>query len=661
MKNYCNKFLLLLFFFILSARGLKSQVTDSVKAGSFIINMGITPQVISKALRPYGMVFEMVNYYKIPVKWIINPAKILYGTDFIHNAITYKGGTFVIPAEYLTPAVIARINTFWVTGQGVAGSYAVSNFEVHGVYMIEYMPKITFDTDNGNIARKYFDDAQFDIALLPAGQASYYVNKTPGQLDACDNIYYMPHADPTWAVHGNIRNWVINSKGYYWGACHATSVMESVVNPLNLTQKMNFLTDNGLQCYGNGKCNLNTEVHAGNPVLPAAINTATSIASHPLGQFMSDPFGATINGSEQWFIPLTAGAGWRTTTLNFGATNNYAVAGSQVHRGTYFAYGPAFGNNNYGKIMYLGGHSHDGNGQDNIAAVRASLNFYMLAAVEKTALGPSVAISGFPNKLYSGSSYPLVANITNGTPAYTYLWSTTCAGATFSSTTAASPSFYIPTLPLNTDSASCQVSVKVTDACGRVQTFAKTIKIYNLFILPENSIVFKGRLITTNTIQLDWDLKGYANINFAEVERSGDNGVFEKIGLPVINSNSLNTFYDNAAAGGNNIYRLVFHTNNGQVLYSKSISIKNMQDDITVSPNPFNGKLVIGYKDINSKNICVVLYNSTGIEIYKNYFAIKNTGIININQFNGISTGLYLLSIFNDDGNRIVTKKLLMK
>jgi Secretion system C-terminal sorting domain len=664
MKNYCKKILLLLCFLIAIRQAVNSQVTDTIKTGSFIINMGILPQTINNSVRPYGMVFEMVNYYKIPVKWVINPAKALYGDDFIHNSINYRGGTFVIPAEYITPAITARINTFWVTGQGVVGAYAVSNFPVNGVYLLQIMPTLTFDTDNGAIAKKYFDDAQFDIAQLPTGQSLYYAFRIPSQLDLCDNVYYMPHADPTWATHGTIRDWVINKQGYFWGSCHAMSVLESLVNPSDATQKMNFLSTNGLQCYSAGKCNLNTQVHAANPTTVAAISAITGISTHPVGQFMTDPFAATTNGSEQWFIPLTAGSGWRPTTLNFGNTKDYAVTGSQPHRGTYLTFGTAFGNNSYGKVMYLGGHAHDGTAQANIAAMRASLNFYIYAASQKANLIPVVSIAGLPDTLYGGTTFPLTANITTGIPSYTYSWSATCASAVFSSTTTATTNLYIPTLPFGTDSILCKVSVNVTDACARSKAIVKNVKIYKLFILPENNITFTGKLIAENKVQVSWDLKGYSNIDFVTVERSINNGPFEKIGLPVTNSINLNTFLDNAAANGNNTYRMAFHNSNGQVLYSKSIIIKNtnIQDNITITPNPFNDKLVVSYKDINSKNICIAICNATGMQVYKKDFVVKNTGVINISQFNIVSPGLYLLSVFNtDDGSRIVTKKLIKK
>jgi hypothetical protein len=71
---------------------------------------------------------------------------------------------------------------------------------------------------------------------------------------------------------------------------------------------------------------------------------------------------------------------------------------------------------------------------------------------------------------------------------------------------------------------------------------------------------------------------------------------------------------------------------------------------------------VVSYKDRNSKNICIAICNATGMQVYKKDFVVKNTGVINISQFNIVSPGLYLLSVFNtDDGSRIVTKKLIKK
>lgn len=86
--------------------------TETFDAGAYIVNMGITPQTEKNALKPYGMIYDLIKNHKVMVKWCINPAKAKDGNDFSHNGVNYKGGPFIIPAEYRSSAVNARIN-YW--------------------------------------------------------------------------------------------------------------------------------------------------------------------------------------------------------------------------------------------------------------------------------------------------------------------------------------------------------------------------------------------------------------------------------------------------------------------------------------------------------------------------------------------------------------------
>src|SRR6187431_3017349 len=79
----------------------KATTNETISTGSFIINMGVTPQTFANGLLPYGMIYELTTTYNIPIKWIIEPTKAKDGIDFTHNGISYKGGAFIIPAIYI--------------------------------------------------------------------------------------------------------------------------------------------------------------------------------------------------------------------------------------------------------------------------------------------------------------------------------------------------------------------------------------------------------------------------------------------------------------------------------------------------------------------------------------------------------------------------------
>jgi len=68
------------------------------------------PQTIQNGLKPYGFVYDLLKNLHVPVKWVINSAKVKDGVDFTYNGNDYRGGSFVILNEYRTNEVNAAIN-----------------------------------------------------------------------------------------------------------------------------------------------------------------------------------------------------------------------------------------------------------------------------------------------------------------------------------------------------------------------------------------------------------------------------------------------------------------------------------------------------------------------------------------------------------------------
>ncbi|MBU3714237.1 MAG: hypothetical protein FGM46_04740 [Ferruginibacter sp.] len=225
------KTLLLILISTASVLTAKSQ-TETLTTGAYIINMGVTPQTAANALKPYGMLYDLMKNYQVPVKWVISSSKIKDGVDFSYNGVQYKGGTFIIPAEYRSSSVNTRI-TFW-QGQGVIGNTTTSPLTVDVTYTLRSAPSWTLDAQNGGIATGFFSNAG-----IPTTAYNYL---TPAQLGACSDIFVMPHADPKWATHGNLYNWNLQYKGAIWLGCHAGSALENMYNPANTSEQTNFLS-----------------------------------------------------------------------------------------------------------------------------------------------------------------------------------------------------------------------------------------------------------------------------------------------------------------------------------------------------------------------------------------------------------------------------------
>lgn len=440
---------------------LMGQTTnETISTGSFIVNMGVTPQTVGNGLRPYGLVYDLVRNYNVPVKWVIRPDKPKDGIDFSYDGVDYRGGPFIIPAEFRTPAVDARI-TFW-QGQGVVGATTVSPVTVPVFETIDFAPRWTLDAQNGGIAQKFLTNAGIPNTA--------YDWVSPQLLGACNDLFVMPHADPKWSTHSNLWDWNLTYKGGVWAGCHAVSAMEDMYNPVNPSQQMNFLSmtngttgpvggtnyfPNALVLWGNH--------NDGSPPYNLAYPT------DPVMQFMGKTDLAHQNGSEQIFLPVLGG-GWRPTTkIGVWDPTQADIPVKSLGEAAVIAYGPAFGDPARGKILYEGGHDiGKGTGPDNIAAQRAFFNWSFWAGRDKAL---QVTTSGVSATMMGGETYPVSATVFASIPSgpYTYEWTSSCGG-TFENPSAPSTVFYAPDVLDNTP---CVVSVRVTDACGRTAFFSE--------------------------------------------------------------------------------------------------------------------------------------------------------------------------------------------
>ena len=201
MKNKISFFLLVFFIFTFQRRAIAGS--EIIPSGSFIINMGVVPQTKANGLKPYGLLYELLKNQNIPVKWVINTSKIKDGIDFTNNGINYNGGTFIILKVYRTATVNAVI-ALW-QAKGVVGATSIGNFFVDVFMTLQFAPNWTLDKDNGSIVLDYFSNAEIPPSAHGGTSSSGW--KYPSQLGICEDIFVMPHADPTWATHNNLYYW----------------------------------------------------------------------------------------------------------------------------------------------------------------------------------------------------------------------------------------------------------------------------------------------------------------------------------------------------------------------------------------------------------------------------------------------------------------------
>ena len=423
----------------------------TMEPGSYIVNMGVQPQTEANALKPYGMVYELTTQYSVPIDWVINPTKVKDGVDFNYNGVDYKGGPFIIREEHIDATVMSVISTW--EGRGVVGTYTTSSLVVPVDKTIDYFMGWTLDAQNGDIAEEYLNTAG-----IPS---SAYNWLEPAELGCCNDVFVMPHADPTWADHSNLLNWNDDGAnggcdGTIFAACHAVSALENLFNPSNPSEQMNFLSEKTGIATGNDDYADNSLI-LWNDHDDGSAPFQYENQTHPEMQFMGGLDESLTNGSEEIFIPHTQ---WRPETVIGGwDPDNDEVSGNQV--AAVLAYGPAFGDPTKGKVMYMAGHRHDGrNDPDYVAAQRAFFNFSFNAAIEKSIrLGTGILPASSTLTQFEASEFSVVAS--GGTGAgYIYSWSSSCGGM-FSDPTSATTNFTPYT------SGVCVITCEVSDACGR--------------------------------------------------------------------------------------------------------------------------------------------------------------------------------------------------
>jgi hypothetical protein len=398
----------------LEGRLTPSGGLETFAPGSEIVDMGQATQTVGNALKPYGLVYDLVANYKVPVDWAINPNKTFAGNptappgtpaDFTATITTgtksYFGGPFIIEAGFITAAVQADIN-LWVS-QGVVVDKLAATLTTNIYGQISSFPRAVLDSANGNLAVPYYTNAG-----VPA---SSYVIGNPTNLTTCNDIYILPHADPDkWPVvwQQDLYNF-ITSGGCLWIGCHAGSVLSNVVIPGG--PQLNFLSNSGLVPFGSHSNG--TPSYTYNP----------AAASAPEMQIMNPLDAATLNGSEQIYVPTASG--WRsTTTIGTYDPDFPGLSGlSPNNSAAVVAIGNAYGNPADGLVMYEAGHSLAGTAVANIAAQRAFFNFLLTVGIARAPQG-SVSIPA----IQAGKPATLTATITGGDGNYNYQWISTNGG-----------------------------------------------------------------------------------------------------------------------------------------------------------------------------------------------------------------------------------------
>jgi gliding motility-associated-like protein len=356
IMNFSNFYKVLILLLILNSVSLYAQTNSQKEFGSksVLIEVTNTNITVSNSLKPYGLLYELLQN-SIPVDWVIKPNKIKDEPDLTIANRSFYGGVFALDASFIDSNVKSILSKWMLKG--------VNTFTLDADIMLPvfatltYAPKWTLDKSFGNLIVPFFQNAEIPESAYGGSVSSNW--KNPADLGECDDIFVLPHADPTWDIHQNLYNWNKNYQGAIWSGCHAVSVLENLKNA-DGTIQLNFLSESGLVLYGSHN-NGTTPYQYLNP-------------SDPVMQFLGIMDGGITNGSEQVYIPLS-GTNWRNSTkIGIIDQKNYGAA---------LVYGRAYGLATNGLVLYQGGHDLAGTTAAFINAQKAFFNFSLLSIIDK--------------------------------------------------------------------------------------------------------------------------------------------------------------------------------------------------------------------------------------------------------------------------------------
>lgn len=179
--------------------------------------------------------------------------------------------------------------------------------------------------------------------------------------------------------------------------------------------------------------------------------------------------------------------------------------------------------------------------------------------------------------------------------------------------------------------------------------------------LPVRIISFNGTA-KNNYNELKWDLEVSSDVASISLENSNDGRSFVSLQNKSINSNAqrVSDFYNDYDFVDKKFYRLNILNKNGSMEYSSILLLRrdSKLNTITISPNPVNEFANIQINRSTAANLTFTLSDMSGKTLWnKSQFTPAGTQTIQLNEFKNLSTGTYLLKVW--DGGKLETLKLI--
>lgn len=177
---------------------------------------------------------------------------------------------------------------------------------------------------------------------------------------------------------------------------------------------------------------------------------------------------------------------------------------------------------------------------------------------------------------------------------------------------------------------------------------------------PALIMSFTGQ-VTNNVADLTWVMENETNSKWFVIERSGDNGEYDSIGVVVgLNNDNMTTytFNDNNMQNGNNYYRLRMVDMDNVVRYSKIVSLTGVQETtaaaavkMNVYPNPAAATINYTVASASNQQVIVQVYNLSGVVLMTAEQQLNTGNNVQTLAISNLKAGNYFLKVTNIEGN----------
>ena len=174
-----------------------------------------------------------------------------------------------------------------------------------------------------------------------------------------------------------------------------------------------------------------------------------------------------------------------------------------------------------------------------------------------------------------------------------------------------------------------------------------------MLTLPVGHVKLTGRLLSSGTAELQWEMQATEKPLRIELEKSADGTTFVTLGTITTEEKWMDQPFT-----GNNYYRLRLVSSDGQVGYSNTVNIANQRADFVVHlyPNPVQHLLQVNINVSKTEPVRMQVADVAGRTVYSQTLLLrKGAQQLSINTTTWLPQ-VYQISFFNASGEVLRTQ-----